>query len=75
MITSGNVMLTWQAGQTSVLDRQHIENGRDVGNVIVQRQQGGMLVDVPYDVTFAFAFHAFRTGAPIYKETSDPGVK
>jgi len=29
---------------------------------------GGQLVDVPYDMTFAFAFHAFRPGSPIYKD-------
>ena len=39
----------------------------EVGNVIVQRQQEGRLVDIPYDVTFAFAFHAFRPNSPIHK--------
>ena len=33
----------------------------DVGNVVVQRiEDHGKRVDVPYDVTFAFVFKAFR---------------
>ncbi len=40
--------------------------GRDIGNVVVQRQTERGLEDVPYDVTFAFAFHAFRRNAPIF---------
>jgi hypothetical protein len=38
--------------------------------VVVQRPQGGQLSDIPYDVTFAFAFHAFRPSSPIHKATS-----
>jgi len=47
-----------------------------IGNVIVQKRQGDELVDVPYDVTFAFVFHAFRPNSPIHKDVSDTqGVK
>jgi hypothetical protein len=60
-IHSGALLIKWQRGQV----------GRDVGNVIVQRQMGDRLVDVPYDVTFASAFHAFRAGSPIYKDTPE----
>jgi hypothetical protein len=69
-IESGDIVLRWEAGQTSALDKRTITGGRDVGNVVVQRPQGGQLSDIPYDVTFAFAFHAFRPSSPIHKATS-----
>lgn len=47
---------TWTAGQASALDTADIGAGRDVGNVRVQDAEGN---DVPHDVMFAFAFHAF----------------
>ena len=67
-IESGNIVLKWEAGQTSALDKASIAGGRDIGNVVVQRQLDGRLSDIPYDVTFAFAFHAFRPNIPIHKE-------
>jgi Protein of unknown function (DUF3179) len=70
-IESADLLLQWQPGQASALDKASIPAGRDVGNVIVQRREGDRLVDVPYDVTFAFVFHAFRPNGPIYKEASD----
>ncbi len=36
-----------------------IAKARDVGNVVVKRRTDDGLVNVPYDVTFAFAFSAF----------------
>jgi hypothetical protein len=66
-IESGDVILKWEAGQTSALDKASIIAGRDIGNVVVQRQQDERLTDIPYDVTFAFAFHAFRPNSPIHK--------
>ena len=75
-IRSADLLIEWQAGQASALDRASIRAGRDVGNVIVRRQQGDQLVDMPYDVTFAFVFHAFRPNSPIHKDDSDvQGVK
>lgn len=60
-ITDGNLTLSWVAGQNSALDTRQISQGRDVGNVIAQRRNAdGSVSDVPYDVTFAFVFHAFR---------------
>ncbi|WP_282609904.1 DUF3179 domain-containing protein [Pelagibius sp. Alg239-R121] len=59
-IESDDLVLTWEAGQNSALDSSTISKGRDVGNVIVQRLENGTMVDVPYDVTFAFVFHAFH---------------
>ncbi|TYO67563.1 DUF3179 domain-containing protein [Bradyrhizobium hipponense] len=69
-IEAGDIVLTWGAGQTSVLDKATIAGGREIGNVVVQRRQVGQLSDIPYDVTFAFSFHAFRPDSPIHKRTS-----
>ena len=38
----------------------------DVGNVIVQRKSEDGLLDVPYDVAFAFAFAAFMPKAALH---------
>lgn len=64
---TGDLVLTWEAGQASALDATRVAAGRDVGNVVVQRRgpDGGMR-DAVHDVTFAFAFHAFRPDAPIH---------
>jgi len=70
-IRSGELILKWEPGQASALDRHSIAGGRDVGNVAVQRKHGGDLADVPYDVTFAFAFHAFRPGSPIHQDSGE----
>jgi hypothetical protein len=69
---SADLLIQWQPGQASALDKASIRAGRDVGNIIVQRQMGDRLVDVPYDVPFAFVFHAFRPKSPIYKDASEP---
>jgi hypothetical protein len=66
-IESGNIILKWEAGQTSALDEASVAGGRDIGNVVVQRQQEVRLLYIPYDVPFAFAFHAFRPNSPIHK--------
>ena len=52
-------MLTWEAGQNSALDSGDIAEGRDVGNVVVQRRGAVGLSDIPCDMTFAFVFRAF----------------
>ena len=56
VIREGDLEILWTPGQNSIHDEKGISRGRDVGNVVVQR--GG--VDVPYDVTFAFAHRAFN---------------
>ncbi len=58
--TDDGLVLSWSEGQASALDSSEISQGRDVGNVLVQRQSEDGLVDEVYDVTFAFVFHAFH---------------
>ncbi len=58
-IEQDDLIITWEAGQNSVHDTGKIASGRDVGNVVVQRRTENGLEDVPYDVSFAFAFSAF----------------
>lgn len=60
-IRHGDLEISWLAGQNSALDNEDISKGADVGNVVVQRiEDHGKRVDVPYEVTFAFVFKAFR---------------
>ncbi|QGX98734.1 DUF3179 domain-containing protein [Roseovarius faecimaris] len=55
-ISEAGVVLSWEAGQASALDTSRIASGKDVGTVRVRDDQGR---DVPHDLLFAFAFHAF----------------
>ncbi|WP_085309251.1 DUF3179 domain-containing protein [Planktotalea arctica] len=55
-VTENGITLSWAAGQASALDAPQIGKGRDVGTVRVRDQAGN---DLPHDVMFAFAFHAF----------------
>jgi hypothetical protein len=66
-IEDGDLVLTWEAGQNSALDTRAIAEGRDVGNVLVQRRGAGGLEDIPYDVTFAFVFHAFQPQGTLHR--------
>src|SRR5262249_21132166 len=75
-IESADLLLQWQPGQASALDKASIPAGRDVGNGIVQKRQGDEVGARPYHVTFAFVFHAFRPNRPIHQDVSDTqGVK
>ena len=63
-----DVTLSWVEGQASALDHAEIAKGHDVGNVVAQRKGAdGVLTDIPYDVTFAFVFHAFHPDGTIMK--------
>uniref|UniRef100_UPI0040480916 DUF3179 domain-containing protein n=1 Tax=Yoonia sp. TaxID=2212373 RepID=UPI0040480916 len=53
--TEAGVTISWNSGQASALDSARIGEGKDVGTIRV-RENGR---DVPHDVMFAFAFHAF----------------
>ena len=55
-ISEADVVLSWKSGQASALDQRDIGSGRDIGSVRVRDMAGN---DVPHDVLFAFAFHAF----------------
>lgn len=63
--TPGGLIVTWLPGQNSALDTKKIARGYDVGNVTVQRRSETGLVDIPYGIDFAFAFHAFHPDAKI----------
>ena len=55
-LSEAGVTLTWASGQASALDTRRISDGRDVGTIRVRDASGA---DVPHDILFAFAFHAF----------------
>lgn len=59
-VTIGPYILSWTPGQASALDNAVIARGHDVGNVVAQETREGRLEDIAYDITFAFAFHAFH---------------
>ncbi len=67
-IETGDLVITWEPGQRSPLDTALIGQGQDIGNVVVQRRTSHGLDDAVYDVSFAFAFHAFHPQAPIHAE-------
>ena len=54
-ISESGLTLSWTSGQASALDSRAIAKGKDVGTIRV-RKDGK---DIPHDVMFAFAFHAF----------------
>ncbi|WGH78289.1 DUF3179 domain-containing protein [Jannaschia ovalis] len=56
-ITEAGVTLDWRSGMASPLDTGRIAEGRDIGHIRVRDGQGR---DVPHDLMFAFAFHAFH---------------
>ena len=67
-LETGDLVITWEPGQSSPLDTAQIDAGQDIGNVVVQRHTVRGLEDAAYDVSFAFAFHAFHPQAPIHAE-------
>ena len=68
IVTEDGLVITWEAGQNSALDTHEIAQGRDIGNVLVQKQEGDDLKDFVYSVDFAFAFHAFYPESEIITE-------
>lgn len=66
-IETDDLVLTWESGQLSVLDISYIKEGRDIGYVTVQGKRDGKLIDVLHDMTFAFAFNAFRPDGTIHQ--------
>lgn len=55
-VSEAGVVISWTSGQASALDTASIAKGKDVGTIRVKDASGK---DVPHDVMFAFAFHAF----------------
>jgi hypothetical protein len=70
-IRDGDLRLTWEPGQASALDTTAIAEGREVGNVVVQRETETGWEDAVYSVDFAFAFRAFYPEAPIHTAWPD----
>ncbi len=66
-VETDDLVIVWESGQNAAMDRRNISDGRDIGNVTVQRKQDGKLVDAVHDVTFAFSFHAFNPDGTIHK--------
>ncbi|MFT5486791.1 MAG: hypothetical protein ACI9JL_003756 [Paracoccaceae bacterium] len=66
-IVAGDLILTWSKGLNSALDMQEIREGRDIGNVVVQRKTFQGMREEVHDLTFAFVFHAFVEGGTIHK--------
>ncbi len=56
VIEEAGVSLSWQSGQASALDHANFAISKEVGSVRVRDTEGN---DLPHDVMFAFAFHAF----------------
>jgi len=69
-IETGDLVISWEAGQASALDARDIAASDDIGNVTVQRQGVGGPEDVTYLVPFAFAFHAFHPEGVIHTEAN-----
>lgn len=63
-----DMRITWQAGQNSALDNRTISRGKDVGNIVVQKLVDGGWQDLPYMVSFAFAYKAFNPDKTIITE-------
>ncbi len=60
-LTDGDVRLSYVGDHASALDNEAIAQSRAVPSVAVQRRDAdGVWVEEPYDVTFAFVFHAFK---------------
>jgi len=68
VIETGDLRLSWTAGQNSALDTSHIPDGKDVGTVVVQRRAGDGWEDTVYSVDFAFAFTAFYPEGVLHLE-------
>ena len=67
-LTQSGVTLTWREGQASAIDTRAIAKGRDVGTVsATSTNKQRQAMPIPYDVTFAFVFHAFHPEHQIRK--------
>jgi Protein of unknown function (DUF3179) len=61
--------LTWKAGQSPAADSENIAESRDAGTVeVYEHVPGQPPKELPYDVTLAFAAHAFHPDVQIRVE-------
>jgi hypothetical protein len=67
VVAKGNIIITWEPGQNSALDAPKISEGVDVGNIIVQTNENGAMIDVAYGIDFAFSFNAFYPKVKVNK--------
>ena len=56
-LAEDGIVFSWKSGLSSALDTSDVGKGRDVGTIRVRDSATGD--DLPHDVMFAFAFHAF----------------
>jgi len=56
-LQEAGLRIVWKKGMATALGTRRIADGRDVGSIRVYDAITG--VDVPHEVAFAFAFHAF----------------
>lgn len=72
VIRHRGLTIAWTSGQLSALDHARMDGSRDVGNIVVTRANA----DVPYVVTFAFAFFAFNPTGTLHtaESTIQPGA-
>ena len=66
-IRDGMIEIDWQPGRASALDSRKIADGRDLGNVTVQRITDTGKVLIPYKISFAFVWYAFNPEADIIR--------
>lgn len=58
-VSVGGAQVEWQPGLTSVLDRQNISEGRDIGEIAVYRDGAEQAGEGSYQRTFAFVYRSF----------------
>lgn len=64
-IEDGDIVLAWQPGASSALDKSVTFGGKDIGNVVAYKRTSGQLIEIPYDLVFAFVFHSFHPAGVI----------
>jgi hypothetical protein len=66
-IEAGDLLITWEPGQLSVLDVSYIKEARDIGYVTVRRRTPAGYAEALHDLTFAFAFTAFHPDGTLHR--------
>lgn len=67
LIEYNNLVLRWFPYQSASLNAEEIKLGYDIGNVLAsERLEDGTYKDIPYMLTFAFAFTAFHPDGTVH---------